>query len=149
MVRPPGKYRAAMAGWTCPSCGRRFARRAQSHECAPAMTVEEYFATGPDFERPVFEAVMARLEPLGRVYVEPVSVGIFLKRAGSFAELRPLTRWVALYLFLPSLPEHPRITRRIPMSGERTCHVIRLYGAEDVDDLVAEWLELAYLAAPA
>lgn len=113
------------------------------------MTVADYFETGPDFERPVFEAVMARVSSLGPVQVEPVSVGIFLKRAGTFAELRPLTRWVALYLMAPSLPDHPRITRRIPASAERTCHVIRLYGADDVDDLVADWLELAYFAAPA
>ena len=112
------------------------------------MTVEEYFGTGPDFERPVFEAVLDRVSSFGPVHVEPVSVGIFLKRAGSFAELRPLTRWVALYLMAPSLPDHPRITRRIPASSDRTCHVIRLYGADDVDDLVAEWLELAYDSAP-
>ena len=44
------------------------------------MTLDEYFATGPDFERPVFEAVMAHLENVGPVHVEPVSVGILLKR---------------------------------------------------------------------
>ena len=45
------------------------------------MSVEEYFATGPERERPIFEAVMEHLESVGPVHVEPVSVGIFLKRA--------------------------------------------------------------------
>ena len=85
-----------------PSCGRRFARRGQGHECAPAMTLEEYFATGPAFERPVFEAVMAHLDDVGPVHVEPVSVGILLKRARTFAELRPMRRWVALSFTLPT-----------------------------------------------
>ncbi|HWI03138.1 MAG TPA: hypothetical protein VNT52_04820, partial [Acidimicrobiales bacterium] len=55
------------AGWSCPRCGRRFRRRGQSHECAPAMALEEYFSTGPSHERPVFEAVMAHLETVGPV----------------------------------------------------------------------------------
>lgn len=49
--------------WTCPSCERSFGRRNQSHECAPALTVEEYFATGPEFERPIFEVVREHLGP--------------------------------------------------------------------------------------
>jgi len=77
-----------MRAWTCPDCGRRFARARQSHDCAPAMTLDEYFATGPPHERPVFDAVMHHLERVGPVYVEPVSVGIFLTNPRKFAELR-------------------------------------------------------------
>ena len=85
-----------MTPWRCPKCDRQFGRRAQSHECAPAMALEDYFATGPPHERPVFEAVMAHLRQVGPVHVEPVSVGIFLKRSRTFAELRPRTKWVAV-----------------------------------------------------
>lgn len=35
--------------WICPDCDRLFARTGQSHECSPAMTLEEYLETGPDF----------------------------------------------------------------------------------------------------
>jgi hypothetical protein len=37
-----------MAVWICPECKRRFGRRHQGHECAPAMTLEEYFSTGTE-----------------------------------------------------------------------------------------------------
>ncbi len=60
------------------------------------MTLDEYFATGPSHERPVFDAVYEYLSTLGPVHVEPVSVGIFIKTSGSFVELRPMTRWVAM-----------------------------------------------------
>lgn len=75
--------------WTCPSCSRSFRRNRQTHECAPALGVEEYFSTGPDWERPIFEAVLSHLESLGPMTKEPVSVGIFIKSNGSFVELRP------------------------------------------------------------
>src|SRR5579864_2771702 len=74
--------------WTCPDCRRQFGRNRQSHECAPAMSVEEYFSTGPAHERPVFDAVWGHLKGLGEVHVEPVSVGIFFKRSRTFAQLR-------------------------------------------------------------
>ena len=75
-----------MAGWICPQCARLFKRHGQSHECAPALSIEEYFATGPERERPIFEAVMAHLDRVGPVHVEPVSVGIFLKSTRTFAQ---------------------------------------------------------------
>lgn len=80
--------------WTCPSCDRRFGRTGQGHDCAPAMSLEEYFSSGQPFERPIFDAVMAHLSGLGDVWVEPVSVGIFLKRGTTFAQLRTKVRWV-------------------------------------------------------
>ena len=49
-----------MSGWICPECGRLFARHGQGHDCAPGLTLDEYFSTGPSHERPVYEAVIHR-----------------------------------------------------------------------------------------
>jgi hypothetical protein len=110
------------------------------------MTLDEYFATGPDFERPVFEAVLAHLESLGPVTVEPVSVGIFLKRRGSFVELRPMRRWVAMSFPLPRTVEHSKIARKPIVLPRGVFHVVNLRGPEDVDDVVRDWLTEAYFA---
>lgn len=134
--------------WTCESCGRRFGRRRQSHECAPALSFEEYFATGLDIERPVFEAVRAHLDTVGEVYVEPVAVGLLFKRSRTFVELRPQRRVVALYVLLSRVVEHPRIARRMRASAGRTAHVVRLAGPDDVDEDVRGWLTESYLDSP-
>ena len=136
--------------WVCPQCHRHFARQGQGHECAPAMSLDEYFSTGPERERPIFDAVMAHLDTVGPVHVEPVSVGLFLKRgagAGKFAELRPKVRWEALLISLPRLVRHPRFTSKPMGTGARVHHSLRLYGPDDVDDLVRDWLTEAYFAA--
>jgi hypothetical protein len=112
------------------------------------MSIEEYFSTGPERERPIFEAVMEHLESVGAVHVEPVSVGIFLKRGRTFAELRPLTRWVALWFPHSSVIEDRRIARRLAVSGNRTWYVVNLRGPQDVDDQVRSWLTEAYLSTP-
>ena len=112
------------------------------------MSVEEYFSTGPPHERPVFEAVLAHLETVGPVHVEPVSVGIFLKRAGRVAQLRPMQKWVALSFSLPYRVEHPRMSRKVIPYHGRYYHVFNIRGPEDIDDAIRNWLTEAYLNAP-
>ena len=139
-----------MPAWTCPSCRRQFGRTGQSHECAPAMSLEEYFSTGPERERPIFDAVMEHLDGVGPVHVEPVSVGIFLKRSRGFAELRPMVKWVALSFSLGREVDHPKIARTVRGArSSRIHHVVNLRGPEDVDDDVRAWLTEAYLDSPA
>jgi hypothetical protein len=142
------RHHAVVPTWVCPECQRTFARRAQGHECAPAMALEEYFSTGPERERPIYEAVKAHLDTLGPVYVEPVSVGIFFKRPGRVAQLRPATKWVDLSFSLSRAVRDPRIVAKPQQYSGRWYHRARLTGPNDVDDAVRGWLTEAYLAAP-
>lgn len=136
-----------MPGWICPQCGRLFARTKQSHECALAMTIEEYFSTGPPHERPVYDAVVEYLRTLGPIHIEPVSVGVFIKKGGSFVELRPMTKWVALSFCLPRRLGHTQIARKPIEAGRRWFHVVNLRGPDDLTDDVKSWLAEAYAAA--
>ena len=133
-----------MARWTCPDCGREFGRTRQGHECAPALSLEEYFSTGPERERPIFEAVHAHFRTLGDVYVEPVQVGIFFKVHTTFAQLRTMTKWVALSFFSPQRIDHPRISRKPVEYNGRWHHVVNVRDAAEIDDLVRGWLTQAY-----
>jgi hypothetical protein len=113
------------------------------------MSVEEYFATGPPHERPIFDAVAAHLDEVGDVHVEPVSVGIFLKRSQTFAELRPRQKWVALSFSLPRRVTHPLITRKVMEYNGRYYHVANLRTPEDYDDQLRDYVTEAYLSSPA
>lgn len=135
--------------WTCPACSRTFGRHRQGHECAPALTVEEYFSTGPVWERPVYEAVADVLVPLEGVWVEAVSVGILFKRGRTFVELRPRTKWVDLGFVLPRRITHPVITRYTTNQAKTiTQHIVRMTSPSQVDSLVADWLTESWAACP-
>ena len=108
------------------------------------MSVEEYFSTGPGWERPVFEAVLAHRETLGPMRVEPLSVGIFIKSGGGFVELRPMARWVALGFPMIRRIEDARIARKPVRSGRRLYHVVNLAKPEDVDEQLCGWLSESY-----
>ena len=137
-----------MPAWVCPECQRQFGRRNQSHECAPGMSEAEYFATGPAFERHVYDAVAAHLETLGPLRVEYVSVGIFFKRARTFAELRPMRDRVRLSFWLSRRLKHPRIVKAYHGAGLRSAYFVDLRAAQDVDDQVRDWLAEAYVVSP-
>jgi hypothetical protein len=130
--------------WSCPACAREFGKR-QSHVCAPALSVSDYFAARPPVEREVFEAVRDHVQSLGEVIVEPVGIGILFKRRRTFAELRPKARWVALSFGLNHRLEHPRITRTTPMPHGAAWQGTRITSAGDIDDQVREWLTESYV----
>lgn len=132
-----------MDGWTYPDCGRLFGRR-QSHDCSPGLTVEEYFATGPAHERPVYDAVMTHLATVGPVHVDVVSVGIFLKNPEKFAELRPMQRWVAVSFWLRRQALHRTITRKVVRYGDRWWHVANVASPDDLDDDLRALLAESY-----
>ncbi|HSP29063.1 MAG TPA: DUF5655 domain-containing protein [Ilumatobacteraceae bacterium] len=138
-----------MGEWICPDCGRLFGRAGQSHDCAPGLTLEEYFATGPPHERPIFAAVMSHIETLGPVHADIVSVGIFLKNPRKFAELRPKDRWVAISFSLRRRAQHPTITRKVVEYGARFWHVANVREPGEIDAALLDLLAEAYRDEPA
>jgi hypothetical protein len=112
------------------------------------MSLEEYFATGPERERPIFEVVNEFIESLGPVVVEPLSVGICFKRAGAFAYLLPMQRWETLGFSLPHIVRHRLMTRKPQPHGRLYYTVFNLTGPEDFDDAIKGWLAEAYFEAP-
>ena len=135
--------------WTCPDCNRSFGRNNQGHMCAPGMTIDEFFADSPPYERPIYEAVHDHLASIGEVYVEAVQVGIFFKNGPVFAELRPKKKWVALTFHLPMKLDHPRLSRKVISAGgpgSRWYHVVNVADVSEIDDTILDWLTEAYLA---
>lgn len=114
------------------------------HDCAPGLSLKEYFSSGPAHERPIFDAVMRHLAAVGPVHLDIVSVGIFLKNPRKFAELRPKDRWVALAFSLERRAAHPTITRKIVEHSGKFWHVANLRSPDDVDDALCELVIEAY-----
>jgi len=112
------------------------------------MTLEEYFSTGPPHEKPVYEAVMAHMSQFGPVHVEPVSVGIFLKRSRTFVELRPMRNWEAISNSLPRPVTHELITRKVVHYKGRYYHVANVRDPQDLDPRLLDLLAEAFFSSP-
>ncbi|MGH3682731.1 MAG: DUF5655 domain-containing protein [Natronosporangium sp.] len=136
-----------MPRWTCPACDREFAAAGQAHVCVPGGTVADTFAGRPAYQLAAYQAMADHLGTLGPVHVDAVRVGVFLRRVGKFAEVRPKARSLQLALWLPRTVDHPRVARQIRVSAGQTVHMVKLTAVEDVDDQVRAWLTESYLAA--
>ena len=130
--------------WTCPRCDREFARTGQGHTCVPGCTVDETFAGRDPKFRAIYDAVLDHVRTLGEVHEDAVKVGVFLKRDRKLAELRPRSKDILVYLFLPHPIETARIAPARWASGPRVGHQLKLREVSDVDDEVRTWFTIAY-----
>lgn len=107
------------------------------------MAVDDYLATCPDHERPVAEALIAHAATLEHAVVEPVSVGLILKRRSTFVLARTMTRWVSLGVKLPRVVTEPTPDRKVQRSGGAHHHVWNVRTVEELA-LVLPLVDEAY-----
>jgi hypothetical protein len=107
------------------------------------MTLDDYFATGPPFERPVFDEVADFVSTLGTVTIEFVSVGVFFKKPSSWMQLRPKRTWVAMIFPMRRAVRHRTIKNKPTTNGRGSSaqwYVANLETPDDFDDDLRELL---------
>ncbi len=87
-------------------------------------------------------------QEIDKIIIEPVDIGILMKRRGTFAELRPRAKAVELSFKLTRSLDHPRIRRVVKSSVHRRAHFIWLTSAEDIDEQVRAWIAEAWHNSP-
>jgi len=114
----------------------------------PSGSLEAFLDERPEPKCDACAEVLDQREALGPLVVEAVGVGGLIKRARTFAELRP--RWDRIVLPLLSSRDldDPRVTRTERLSSRRYAHFVYLRGPEDVDGVVRQWLVEAYEESP-
>lgn len=84
------------------------------------------------------------MKSIGRVDIDPVRVGVLVKRARTFCELRPKRDWVELGFKLSRPLADRRIARTLRSSVHRLAHCVRLRTLDDFDEQVRGWLVESY-----
>ena len=108
-----------------------------------------FAAKGKEWQRPVFEAVVAFARSLGPdVKVCPCKTIVPLYRNRVFAELKPATKTrLELALVLGEVPFAGRLRVNPRAKGnDRLRHLIALTGESDFDAAAKKWLAAAYKA---
>src|SRR5688500_12403399 len=101
---------AANELWQCPTCGRRFANRNQSHACG-TWTLERHFERREPVVRAIFDAFLDMLREQGPVTVLPEKTRIAFQARMSFAQLTTRQSWVTGHFVLARRFEHPAVGR--------------------------------------
>jgi hypothetical protein len=128
--------------WTCPKCGRSFAREGQNHSCKPAPTLGSHFAERPAWMREVHDRVVKGL-PRG-VRVDPVGNGIHLAAGSVFAAVKPMAKSVRVEFLWEKPLVSPRIVKTEKLSATRYALHVDVRAAEEVDAELLGWLAHAH-----
>jgi hypothetical protein len=111
--------------------------------------VEAMFAKGKEWQRPIFEKVVAEVRKLGRdVKVCPCKTMVPFYRKREFAHIKAATKTrFELALTLVDVPFRGRLKKN-PRADDkdRQQHLVELTDVKDVDAEVVRWLRMAYEA---
>lgn len=111
--------------WTCPTCGRQFANRNQSHFCSD-VTLESHFAGKPPETRVLFDAFLAAVQSHGRVTVLPEKTRIAFQVRMSFAAIMTRRGYLRGHLVLAKRCESPCFIKIETISPRNHVHSFEL-----------------------
>ena len=103
--------------------------------------------TGPKIAlRPIHEALLAKMKPLGEFEAAPKQKYISYRRKKQFAMIGPPTNSrVELGLNIKELPDSPRLEKLPP--GKMCNYQVKLTDVSQVDAELAGWIKQAFAAA--
>jgi hypothetical protein len=135
--------------WTCPHCGRTFARTAQTHVCG-TWTVDEHLEGADPRALDLFEGFVAVLESCGPFDFAPTRRQIGLRGPRRiFAGVRLTGRGLEGYLDLPRHVDSPRFRHVSSYTRELSVHHFVLERPDQLDEEFASWIREAHAVGQA
>jgi hypothetical protein len=128
--------------YTCPDCGRVFARKPMEHACA-VYDLSRHLDGKPEHIVAICEKILDHARGLGAT-IEPMKTMILLRTTKNFAGLLVQKSAVKLSLLLGSEPDTPLLARRGPGYGKRVDCQFVLTDSKQVDRKMLGWLTEAW-----
>jgi len=128
--------------WTCPRCGRQFARPKQAHSCRVRTADEHFRGKNPEL-RPLLEALLRALRRSGPLRVDAVGSSINLVSGYHFAGIAVRRDYLRVGFILNHRLEDPRILRSERLGPHRIHHQVCVRSRADLDARLLGWLAQA------
>jgi hypothetical protein len=129
--------------WTCPDCGREFAKRNQWHSCG-ARSVDDHFEGKDTQLRELYDALISKLQRFGPVRVDAVQTSINLISKHHFGGITVQKSALRLGFIASEKIEASRIVRAQRLGPNKVGHSVKLHSLEDIDEELLDWLRWAY-----
>jgi hypothetical protein len=138
-----GSERTLPAYWSCPECGRRFAKENQGHVHG-SWSVEEHLDGRPGASLAIYERFVERLGELGPFEYAPTKRQIGFQTVRIFAGVRMTDRGLEGYLDLARKVDSERFHHVAPYTRRLHVHHFVLEAPDELDEEFAGWLGEAY-----
>ncbi len=127
--------------WTCPKCGRRFARDDQFHS-HDTVAFDAHFAGRPPPLRAAFDELIASLPE--DVEIRALRTVIILSAMTTFSFVTVQSKRLLVSVFLDRRIDAARVVKVDEVSTHKIASVFAICGPLDVDDELRGWLREAY-----
>ncbi len=127
--------------WTCPDCGRQFARKHQRHVCGTGDAADVLKGRPPTTVA-LYRALEAEVRAFGEVEVVARDRYALFRTRRIFADLNVMRDALRLAIHLPDRVDEPRFFK-VVADGHKVTHVTHVRLLQDIDGVRAH-LRRAY-----
>ena len=129
--------------WTCPSCGRRFAKPNTQHVCGRYSVDERLEAASPEIQA-LYQGLYSLAEGCGEFFAEATKTAISFKNPGIFLAVALQKRGLGISFWLGRPLRHRRIRKVYTVSPTNYAHHMRVDSLDELDEQLKNWLCESY-----
>jgi hypothetical protein len=129
--------------WTCPKCGRQFAKSNQSHSCK-IFPLEKHFE-GKEMGHQLYTTLKKAVRKnIGPFKADSVECCIHLVKTSTFAAVKILRDKIRVDFTLTHKVKNKRLVPLEQMSAHRYLYYLDINSTEQIDEELTGWLKEAY-----
>ena len=128
--------------WTCPACGRRFAKPNTQHVCE-RHSVSDHLAQATPKALQLYHALLTLAAECGEFFEEATKTAISLKTPRIFMAIGLKKTQLNCTIWLPEPIRHPRIRHNYPVGSLYAMH-FQIRSLDELDAELKGWLCQAY-----
>ena len=125
--------------WTCPVCGRRFAKSKQAHSCR-LHSLDQHFRGKDPKLRSIFESLCRALERTGPLRLDAVESTINLISRHHFGGIAVRRDYLRVGFIADHEIRDSRISRHERVGSRRVSHHVLVRSTQDLDAQLLRWL---------
>ncbi len=129
--------------WTCPTCGRSFARNKQWHSCEK-HDINTIFADKPAEIRDLYEIFVQKVQEIGPMEIHVAKWNISCRAASTFVGIFPEKRDLAISFVRDEPLDDFPVYATHHYSKNRWSNHVKIEEAEEIDEQLLRWIKDAY-----
>lgn len=132
--------------WTCPHCGKTFAKDKQSHICVKVDPLSIFEGKAPQLPS-LYKQVLETLEEFCefQITTSTKSITLYGKAHRSFMVMKPKKKWIDLWFSLNREVDEFPVYKIMQHSKTRFAHFVRLEDHDDLQPIIFDWIAEAYV----
>ena len=129
--------------WTCPTCGRQFERKGQSHSCR-VYPLEKHFEHKP-VGRVLYEVLRKAVKRrVGAFKIESLECCIHFVSTSTFVAVKIFKSKIQVDFSLADRIKGKRLKLAVQMSAHRYLYYVDIIREDEIDAELMGWIQMAY-----